>query len=254
LSQNRFQGSPTAPSGALAEPAGVPVRVEFFTPRAPSIQLERILRIQGYSDLQRVRAEIRKASESMAALARTLSTPCVAYRRVPIVNIGDGLLEFDSGCQLRCRAFDRMFRGCIEAAPFVLTVGPKLDALVVELADQGELLDALLLETAGWLCIEDATRQFKIHLRQEELARGHRITSRMGPGYTYRVDNVMCTWPLEEQALLFGLFGAADLPVSLMHSCAMQPKMSRSGLFGLAPLNEGASNGSPTMSNKALHF
>jgi hypothetical protein len=28
---------------------------------------------------------------------------------------------------------------------------------VIEMTDQGDLLDALLLETAGWLAIEDAT-------------------------------------------------------------------------------------------------
>jgi hypothetical protein len=44
------------------------------------------------------------------------------------------------------------------------------------------------------------------------------------------------TWPLEEQPALFGLFGNAELPVSLMSSCAMSPKLSRSGLYGIRPL------------------
>jgi hypothetical protein len=223
---------------APREPAGLAEGVDFFVPQAPNIQAERILRIQGYSDLKRVRPAIRQASESAAAQAPELSEPRVAYRRVAIRTVQDGLLELSSGCQFHCKAFDQILRGCTEAAAFVLTVGPKLDDLVVELADQGELLDALLLETTGWLCIEDATRQFKVHLRQQEIAMGRRITSRMGPGYTYKVDKATCTWPLEEQALLFGLFGAADLPVSLMHSSAMQPKMSRSGLFGIAPLGQ----------------
>jgi hypothetical protein len=228
--------SSMAAPAALCEPADAPDDIEFFVPHAPDIQPERVLRIQGYSDLQRVRPAIRQASESMAALAPTLSTPRVAYRRVMVRQLHDDLLELGANFQFHCKAFDQILRGCTEIAAFVLTVGPKLDALVVELADRGELLDALLLETTGWLCIEDATRQFKVHLRREENAKGRRITSRMGPGYSYRVDNAMCTWPLEEQALLFGLFGAADLPVTVMHSSAMQPKMSRSGLFGIAPL------------------
>jgi len=48
----------------------------------------------------------------------------------------------------------------------------------------------------------------------------------------------MCVWPLEEQIGLFGLFKNAHLPVTVMASCAMQPKMSRSGLFGTAPLRQ----------------
>jgi hypothetical protein len=128
-------------------------------------------------------------------------------------------------------------------AAFALTVGPRLDARVVELTDAGELLDALLLETAGWLCIEDATRQFKVHLREQANAAGRRITSRMGPGYSYKLDGRMCVWPLEEQIALFRLLEGADLPVTVMASCAMQPKMSRSGLFGIAPLATPAPTG-----------
>jgi hypothetical protein len=171
----------------------------------------------------------------MAALAAQLCSSRVGYRRVPIRAIRNDVLEVDGGVQFHCDVFARVLHGCTEAAVFVLTVGPRLDARVMELTEAGDLLDALLLETAGWLCIEDATRQFKVHLRQEANARDHRITSRMGPGYSYKLDGRMCTWPLEEQISLFGLFDGAALPVTVMESSAMQPKMSRSGLFGVGP-------------------
>jgi hypothetical protein len=108
---------------------------------------------------------------------------------------------------------------------------------VVELADAGDLLEAVLLETAGWLCIEDATRQFRAHLRETSLRRERRITSRLGPGYSYKVGGEMCTWSLEEQATLFAMLGESlRLPVSLMPSCAMLPKLSRSGMYGVGAL------------------
>ncbi len=209
--------------------------VETFEPHRPVIQAERILRIQGYSDLERVRPAIRESAESMAHKAPKLGSPRVAYRRVPILELRNDTLEVEGNVRFQCAAFATVLDGCTEVAVFVLTVGPGLDARVVELTEAGELLDALLLETAGWLCIEDATRQFKAHLREEANASGCRITSRMGPGYSYKVDARMCIWPLEEQISMFGLFGGFDLPVSVMTSSAMQPKMSRSGLFGLAP-------------------
>ncbi|MEP6655668.1 MAG: hypothetical protein ABJC33_00445 [Betaproteobacteria bacterium] len=209
--------------------------VAIYVPLAPVIQAERILRIQGYPDLDRVRPAIRNSAQSMAALAPQLSSARVGYGRIPIRSIRNDVLEVEGG-QFHCAAFARILFGCTEVAAFVLTVGPRLDARVVELTEAGELLDALLLETAGWLCIEDATRQFKVHLREEANARGCRITSRMGPGYSYKLAARVCIWPLEEQIELFGLFQGADLPVAVMESCAMQPKMSRSGLFGVAPL------------------
>jgi hypothetical protein len=118
---------------------------------------------------------------------------------------------------------------------FVLTLGPQLDAHVHELTGNDDLLGALLLETAAWLCVEDATRQFTRHLRDAAAARGMRITSRLGPGYSYRIGDSTCVWPLEEQAQLFALFAGAQLPVTLLESGAMQPRMSRSGMIGIAP-------------------
>jgi hypothetical protein len=209
---------------------------DVFVPATPVVRPERILRIQGYSDLDRVRPAIRRSAEAMAMLAAQLSIPAVAYRKVPIVAIRNDALEVEGGVRFHCEAFATVLAGCVEIAAFALTVGPRLDERVVELADAGELLDALLLETAGWLCIEDATRQFKVSLREHANAGNRRITSRMGPGYTYKVGPQTCMWPLDEQSQLFSLFDGANLPVSLMTSCAMQPKMSRSGLFGIAPM------------------
>jgi hypothetical protein len=226
--------------------------VEIYAPAPPVIQSDRILRIQGYSDLERVRPAIRRSAASMAALAPQLSSPSVGYRRIPIHAIRDDVLEVEGGVRFHCDAFARILHGCTEVAVFALTVGPRLDARVVELTDAGDLLDALLLETAGWLCIEDATRQLKVHLREEANARSHRITSRMGPGYSYKLDGQLCTWPLEEQIALFGLFDGAALPVTVMESSAMQPKMSRSGLFGIAPNSAPVTQGPATTTRCAL--
>lgn len=223
---------PTSPPAQAFPPSGF----ALFAPKAPDVHADRILRIQGYSDLLRVRPVIRRTAQDMAGLASRMSEPAVAYRYVPIRLLRDDSLELDEGVVFHCEAFARFLDGCTQVAPFVLTAGAALSEKVVELVEAGDLLEGVLLETAGWLAIEDATRQFKTHLREESLRRRHRITSRMGPGYSYKIGNTLCTWPLEEQIALFSLFGAAPLPVSVMRSCAMQPKMSRSGMFGIAPV------------------
>ena len=210
--------------------------IETYVPLAPVVQVDHILRIQGYSDPVRVRPAIRHSAVSMAVLATELSSPQVAWRRMPIHSLRGDVLELDGGVRFHCDAFARILKGCTEVALVVLTIGPRLDARVAELAKAGELLDALLLESAGWLSIEDATRQFRAMLRKQVNVSGRRITSRMGPGYSYKLDTRRCTWPLDEQIRLFGLLDGATLPVTVIESCAMQPKMSRSGLYGIAPL------------------
>jgi len=225
----------------IARPAVTPRRdaltgVEHFLPKPPLIHFERVLRIQGYPDLTQVRPVIRRAAEAMSRTAASLSKPAIAHRIVRLRSIRGELLETEDGPRFRCMAFGRQFKGCTEVAPFVLGVGSAIPERVGELIDAGDLLEALLLEAAGWLAIEDATRQFKTHLRETSLERDCRITSRMGPGYSYKIGNRMHMWPLEEQAALFALFAGAELPATLMNSGAMSPKMSRSGMYGIAPL------------------
>lgn len=228
-----------AARGALAPAAMLSelVPVHYFDPAPPAVRYERILRIQGYTNLDRVRPAITSVAREMADLASALSRPRAAYTHVSVRRLDVDGVELDGGVRLQSRAFAPRLAHCFEVVPVVLSVGETLGSKVVDLTNQGDLLEAVLLETAGWLCIEDATRQFTGLLREQSLARQCRITSRMGPGYSYRLeDDQEVTWPLETQPALFGLFGGAELPVSLMSSCAMQPKLSRSGLYGIAPL------------------
>jgi hypothetical protein len=215
-----------AATPSLSDLQPAPAPVTSFAPGRPVVHYEKILRIQGYSDFNRVRPAIVAAAQEAARLAPLLCAPRVAYRHVAIRSLSDDTLDLAGDVRLHCAAFGR-----------TLAAGRGLDTRIVELADAGDLLDALLLETAAWLCIEDATRQFRSHLRDAAASRGERITSRLGPGYSYRIGDSTCIWRLEEQPLLFALFAGADLPVTLMESCAMQPKMSRSGMIGIAPLS-----------------
>src|SRR4029079_6890541 len=188
---------------------------------------------QGYHDFSRVRPAILRAARDMAENAAELASPEVVFRRRRIERLDSASVALASGPTLRSDAFATTLRGCGEVAAFVLGLGDALDNRVIALVEAGDLLEALLLESAGWLCIEDATRQFKGHLRDLAAAEGLRITSRMGPGYSYRIGSQTCSWPLEQQPELFGVFGIDELPVRLSESNAMHPKMSRSGLFGL---------------------
>ncbi len=229
--------------------SGPSPEVRRFDPEPPVVRPERILRIQGYADVDRVRPAITRAARDMALLAQSLSRPQVGFLYVPVLGIDEVKVELAGGRRLFCAAFKTRLAGCLEVSPFVLSCGPEMGQAIVEMADRGDLLEAVLLESAGWLCIEDATRQFKELLRTEAAARGCRTTSRVGPGYVYRVGNTEVSWPLEDQVELFGLFGDAPLPVQLMQSCAMNPKLSRSGLYGIAPLARSAGAGAAGLLN-----
>ena len=124
-------------------------------------------------------------------------------------------------------ALAKVLAGCCEAIAFVLTAGAAIDRESAALVAADDIFHALFLETAGWLVIEKATRAFAKHLSEDLGREGLSLTRRTGPGYA--------DWPLTEQRDLFDLFADVDIPVRLLESSAMIPKMSRSGLYGVAP-------------------
>jgi hypothetical protein len=208
-----------------------------FCPPQPQPSPDRMLRLQGYRDIAAVRPAIRKAADNCANLAFELIAPSVHYRRAPIERMDEDEIVLRQGGKFSCAAFPKVLGHAQEIIVFVLTLGQALDAAAIELMDQYDLLEALFLETAGWLSIEQTTKSFVGALHRWARPSGFRLSSRMGPGYAYHVDGREVRWRLEDQVPLFSLFDPARLPVRLLDSCAMLPKMSRSGLFGVSRLD-----------------
>lgn len=199
------------------------------------VDAERILRVQGYRDPVRIRPRIRKIAERAAADIANIAVPDVRYLRCPIDSVGNGILALEGGHRFTCAAFDRLLGDAREVVVFVMTLGSGMENAVADRFAASEPVDGLFLECAGWLCIEKATRKLATHISDELAPEGLGVTIRLGPGYDYKAGDERAAWGLEEQPGLFAMFGDALLPVELLESCAMMPKLSRSGLFGAAP-------------------
>lgn len=209
--------------------------VELFDAQVPVVTTDRILRIQGYTDLDAVRRPIKASAKRAVQSVTDHTTPQVAWRRVAISSLGDYDLRLDDSVDLECGAFSRFLKNSEHVVVFAMTIGPGFDDAVQQKIQEDELLDAVLMESAGWLAVEAVTKQWTIRIRDLALDSGWLLTRRMSPGYTYQLKDSQCEWPLEQQQQLFQIFGDAKVPVSLMESSAMLPKMSRSGLIGLRP-------------------
>jgi len=212
------------------------VRGGMFEPVAMELSVDKILRMLGYTDMERVRPAVRRISEEVVAQVENVVRPIVYFKHKTIKSCSDGVLETEGGIVLHCKAFQRYMAGCDRVVALILTLGQSIDELEDEFSANDQLLEMVILEMAGWLAIEQATKQFTIYLRDIEKPGRHRLSRRMAPGYGYKIDGKKCTWPLEEQPKIFEFFELGSLPVQLLeNSCAMTPKMSRSGLFGLQP-------------------
>lgn len=200
----------------------------------------RILRVHKYREHSKVRQMIVDAANKASDDALNLCRITANYTVSTIDFIDSEGITLGDGTRFANPAFERHLAGCDHLMAFVITIGPDLDNRVIHLInDEFEPLDALFLETTGWLTIETATKAFARDMKAALAGLGYGMSMRMGPGYEYALPDTAerVRWNLEEQRELFEMFGKSELPVSLMDSCAMQPKMSRSGVYGLRPLH-----------------
>lgn len=219
----------------MEDSSALPIGYGVFRPGLLSISPERMLRVHGYKNTENLRPAIRMAAEATARWAEQLIAPQVHYRRIGVRTLTGGELVLDDGVTFHNEAFPRHLGEAREVVIAIATMGPALDREVIARMERFEPLEALFLETGGWLGIESVSKQFGDFLRALARGQGYRVSCRMGPGYTYKVGSRETQWGLEEQRQVFQVFDGIDLPVRLLESCAMLPKMSRTGLFGLVP-------------------
>ncbi len=207
-----------------------------FRPGPVTIRTDPMLRIQGYRNLDRVRPLIKKTAGNMARLVAQTIDAVVRYRQLRISECTDGILILEGGTVFRCDAFSKYHAASEQVVVFVLTLGKGLDEASMDFSKQQQLLEQLFLDTAGWVGVEAVNKQFVTHIKEQAVEQGYRLTRRMGPGYTFKKDGQDCPWALEDQKPLFALFDDTELPVAMLESCAMLPRMSRTGLYGLVPI------------------
>ncbi len=201
----------------------------------PEPKLDGILKIQGYKNLEKVRKVIRASALTAREKFIEKTKPIVSYRIVDVHSVDNSGVVLGNGIHLQSEIFKQYLSQSVEAVVFVLTVGREIDEQTIKWMDEEKLVEALFLESAAWLGVEDATKQFVLMVRSWAMQQSMRMTRRLGPGYSYPIDGKQVMWDLTDQKPLFDLVDDPDMPVKLLESAAMLPKMSRSGLFGLIP-------------------
>ena len=184
-----------------------------------------MLRINGYSQLDRVHPHVHEVAQQMARRAEVLFQPGIWYRLLRIKEVEGNRMTLETGTALQCSEFAKIMDCCVAVVVFILTMGEPFDIEAQTLSSNKKVMDLLFFETAGWLGVEAATKTFTGRLRAWAEARGVALTRRLGPGYD--------PWPLADQQSLFSLFQGVPLSVRLLESSVMVPTMSRSGMYGL---------------------
>jgi hypothetical protein len=200
-----------------------PDRVLSWRPDALVIDPWTVLRLARYRRREDAPAAVWEATRAMATRAGELVAPVARLRLVRIGAIDAARVTLAEGPSFSGRAVTRHLTGAPQAVVFVLTLGPALEAEVAALGQRHDLLEAYLLDLAGWAGLESAVRS----LRRDLMAAlpGARVSHRLGPGHR--------DWPLPEQQGLISLLETDAAPVRLSEHGVLVPFKSISGVFAL---------------------
>lgn len=146
-------------------------------------------------------------------------------RKIDQLLLKEGVLVIE-GCRL---SIDRQLAGYLKNAThvalFICTVGKEFTEKTRILNDEGNFLEAYILDSIGSLTVENTMDKIQDSLAEEMSDFGLKISNRYSPGY--------CNWALSEQKMLFSLIGDNPIGITLNDSCLMYPTKSVSGIIGI---------------------
>lgn len=116
-------------------------------------------------------------------------------------------------------------KGADRIALFLCTAGQRFTGLSHTYQQNGDFLEAFVVESIGSATVESAMDKVQQYLEEEMMERGKKITNRYSPGY--------CEWALSGQRDLFAYIGEHPTGITINESSLMQPIKSVSGIIGI---------------------
>jgi hypothetical protein len=182
------------------------------------------------------RPAVRIDWEAALADARALVEPAAAWDAFAIHRFRHGRLILADGTRIGGGPVADVTAGATELVVGVVTVGPAISARASELQREGRRLQAMFLDDFGSWAVDQVRQGFCRSIEADAAALGLRASAALSPGES--------EWPVNEQAVIFGLLDASHIGVFLTPSLVMAPIKSLSLIVGVGPGPLGVEGGS----------
>ena len=202
-----------------------------FQPKL-SVDEKRVWRRMGYSDPLKAPSRVRSAFDEIYPRAMALLKPKAAYRFLPLLEVDEQhqALQTPAVC-FEGKDVVRMFAHVDQLVAWVLTVGPAVEADIQRRSFHNEdLLGAYYLDVIASEALMEMIRGLRQMLQTDlEQREVQGVVTRYWycPGYG--------DWDVRQQRRLFAALQieARAVGVRLNDHCAMIPRKSYSGLYGV---------------------
>jgi cobalamin-dependent methionine synthase I len=119
----------------------------------------------------------------------------------------------------------------------VVTIGKYLEETTAQLAKDGLILQATVLDAIGSDAVEKVADFVQDRIKEMAETQGLVTSQRFSPGY--------CDWNVGQQRMLFYALTGNTLGVRLTGECLMIPQKSISGIIGIGPPNSNVEDYNP---------
>ncbi len=187
----------------------------------------RVLRSIGYVDDARLPVRVSSLVNDYVTNACQLIEPSYSYVIRDIEAVDGSRIVIGGGITFESEVLARLMARCRQVAVFALTIGRHLEEMVAQLAADGLILQAAVLDAIGSVAVESVADFVQERLGGLASARGLCVSRRFSPGH--------CDWSIDQQVMVFRAINVGTGEIRLTEQCLMLPRKSISGVVGIGP-------------------
>jgi len=191
----------------------------------------------GYNDGHKLSVSISSLIDDYVEHAHYLIHPLYSYV-VKDVEWARGSIAFiEDSIIFKSQVIAQLLEHCSHVAVFLVTIGKYLEETALQLAKDGLVLQATVLDAIGSDAVEKVADFVQDRIKEIAEDQGLVTSQRFSPGY--------CDWNVGQQRMLFYALTGNTLGIRLTGECLMVPQKSISGIIGIGPSIDDVENYNP---------
>ncbi|UCB43147.1 MAG: hypothetical protein JSV77_00405 [Dehalococcoidales bacterium] len=205
-----------------------------------NIDEKKVLRDVGYDANRRPPTRVTALARDYAENVNQLVNPAFSYVIKDIDFVVNSSVFIEGGFVFQSQVISELLKMCEKVAVFALTIDGYLEETVAQLAENGLIVQARVLDAIGSNAVEQVADHVQDIVKDRVSTQGFHISRRYSPGY--------CDWEVDQQQTLFRAMNGSNISIQLTDKNLMLPRKSISGIIGIGTCKSEIENYNPCVS------
>jgi len=199
----------------------------LFEVSMPEVTLQDLFTAQGADYSKRPpRPGITDLNLRVLEEAKGLVRPLIIWQEVKVLGAGEQEIYLENELTMRGGLLPKVIGSAESAVLFAMTIGSTIDQRVKDYTDQGQTLEAFILDSAGSAILAKVANTALTEIAETYKAKQLSTTFPLGPGHSY--------WKgLEDVRSIINFLKGEQIGISLTDSNLMLPKKSIAMVMGI---------------------